>query len=118
MTSTVSLPELTDEKRRAGQQASLELRRTRADIKGRLYDRRRSRVELLQEAMANDASPGMKVYDLVRSLYGVGNLRAAKYLGLAGIPINNSVARCGPVQVDRLLFLLRVQDKRRKSPGH
>lgn len=108
----MTLPELTDESRRKGREAGLVLRQARAEIKAQLRSQGRERASLLLDALSLPETRGMKVYDLLVCLPYIGHKRAAELLDKAGIPRDNTNARCGPNQISRLLELLR------KSPGH
>ena len=101
-------PELTAERRQAGLQRSLELRRQRAELKQWLAGDvcNRPLFERTRVAFAKDYAQGMKVYNLVRALPGIGNARALSLLDAAGISVKTTVRACGPKQRERLFALL------------
>ena len=96
-------PAVTQEQRRAGYEAALELRRLRRDLK-RMLERDVLNVD---EAIEWPEAQGMKVIDLLRALPGVGQKTAAALLAEAGIPQNNTVRQCGKNQLPRLIEVLK-----------
>lgn len=82
---------------------SLATRRQRAELKGRL--RRGERFGLVV-AVAKSDSGGMKVIDLLLAVPGVGQKKAERLMQEAGIPMKNTVARCGEAQLTRLIGLV------------
>lgn len=99
---TQVVPKLTIEQRREAAAKSLELRRQRSHVKVLLGDGLLS----IPQSWERPAVQGMKVYDLLVSLPGVGHKTAAKLLKLAGIPEKNTVRGCGPRQTEKLFALL------------
>lgn len=93
------MPELDQEKRRAGREASLDLRRKRAALKDNL---RRGRITFVQ-AFDSPEAQGMKLLDLLTSIPRVGPVKAAKLMGYAGINTRNTVSKVGHKQREALL---------------
>lgn len=107
------IPKLTIEQRREAAAKSLQLRRDRAALKRWIAEG----LVPLSEAWTHDWTQGMKVYDLLVSLPGVGHRTAAKLLKTAGIPEKNTVRGCGPRQTERLFAALAQRTRtRQKSP--
>lgn len=96
-------PPLSQEQRRAAYEKALKLRRSRAFIKARLRERAWTFTEAWEEPVAQ----GMKVYDLLAALPGIGQAKALALLNEAGIPEKNTVRACGPKQTERLFNILR-----------
>ena len=96
------VPQLTDEQRREAHQRSLELRRERSSLKRTLGHNDVS----FGAAWLCSCAQGMKVYDLLMALPGIGTRKALALLQQAGIPSHNTVRACGPKQTERLFALL------------
>ena len=96
-------PVLDAEKRTEGFQRSLALRRLRAEFKTQLN---REGVSYLMDHWGMDVIQGMRVFDLLRALPGVGPARAQRIMAAAGIELRRTVARLGPRQRDRLFAVL------------
>lgn len=97
-------PPLSDEQRRAAYEKALELRRERAAMK---RDIKTLGVGHFWACMNHAVeAQGMKVYDLLTALPGVGPKTAKTWLEKAGIPEKNTVRACGPKQTERLFGLL------------
>jgi hypothetical protein len=101
---TSLVPPLTAALRSAGAARSLELRQERACLKAIIAERG---SPYLITFWPHDTAQGMKVYDLLRALPGVGPKKAQRLLDAAGIPAKNTVAACGPLQTERLFKALR-----------
>lgn len=104
-------PALTTEQRRQAWQRSLELRRFRAIIK---EDIANGGLDWFKLAWTYEQAQGMKVYDLLVSLPGVGHRTAVRLLAEAKIPEKNTVRGCGPKQRERLFAAL--EDMRKPRP--
>jgi len=96
-------PVLSQEQRRAAYEKALELRRQRAALKQYLS----IREHRLSVGWELEAARGMKVYDLLTALNGIGPKTARALLEKAGIPERNTVRACGPRQTEKLFDLLR-----------
>lgn len=81
---------------------SLALRRTRARIKAGL----RTIPDDICLAWRMHEAQGMKVYDLLTALPGIGKAKALALLEQAGIPEKNTVRACGPKQTQKLFEAL------------
>lgn len=99
-------PALTDEQRRAAYEKALELRRNRAALKDQIGASTSPRATVIGVVFDFDIVQGMKVYDLLTALPGVGPKTARRWLATAGIATKNTVRACGPRQVERLFDLL------------
>lgn len=96
-------PALSTEQRRQAYDRSLELRKIRSAVKAWLG---KAPTDFQSIFSGNAAVQGMKVYDLLTALPGIGAGRASKILASAGIPEKNTVRACGPKQRDRLFALI------------
>jgi hypothetical protein len=96
-------PPLSKEQRRAAYEKALELRRQRAEVKYNLA----GYFWTLESAWTAPATQGMKVFDLLTALPGIGKARAAAMMAEAKIPLKNTVRACGPKQTERLFSQLR-----------
>lgn len=110
-------PRLTNEQRRAAYEKALELRRQRAELKRWLAGEGAGpewRVNRLADAFTEDRAQGMKVYDLLVSLPGIGRTKALKLLSEAGFkhPEKTTVRATGPRQRERLFELLTQKSPR------
>lgn len=99
-------PTLTDEQRKQAAQRSLELRQARAKLKGYLATGQDRPLPAIENVWRLPIVDGMKVYDLLVSLPGIGRAKALKILAAAKIPEKNTVRACGPKQRERLFALL------------
>lgn len=96
-------PQLSPESRSAGFQNSLALRRTRAEFKAQLASEGRY---WLLEHWGMDAVQGMRVFDLLRALPGVGPATAGSILTDCKIGLRTTVSKVGRRQRERLFALL------------
>jgi hypothetical protein len=92
-------PTLDATQRLAGFQKSLELRQARAELK---KDLKSAKLQL-REVIEWDWVKGMKIGDLLRALPAYGSRKAAKLIQLAKINPTNSVGKCSPQQLARVL---------------
>jgi hypothetical protein len=101
-------PTLTDEQRKLAAKRSLELRQQRADLKREVALLGVSFFKACFNPLFIHAADvqGMKVYDLLTALPGIGRAKALKVLAEARIPEKNTVRACGPKQRERLFSLL------------
>lgn len=100
-------PVLSQEQRRAAYEKALELRRYRAELKRWLsLEPGPERFDLV---WTYEAAQGMKVYDLLTSLPGVGRARALALLKAAGMDDRKTVRGCGPRQRQKLFGALGIQ---------
>ena len=98
------VPTLTPDQRQAARERSLELRRTRADIKAWIGEA--ESAMRLALAWQFPAAQGMKVYDLLRAVPGLGHAKTMSLLNGARISERRSVKATGDRQRDRLFEAL------------
>lgn len=90
------------EQERLGLERSLELRRKRAALKAALKTRDITFSQAIEVAEAQ----GMAVMDLLLALPSIGRVKAERMLAFAGIPVKNTVGKCGPRQRAALLDII------------
>ena len=98
------VPTLTTEQRALARERSLELRRTRADIKAWIGEA--ESAMRLALAWQFPAAQGMKVYDLLRAVPSLGHAKATALLASARINERRTVKATGDRQRDRLFEAL------------
>lgn len=103
-------PTLDATQRQAGYDKSLALRSARAELK---KDLKAGKLRL-RDVLGWDWVKGMKVYDLLRAVPGVGGRKATLILDAALIHQGNTVARCSSKQLERLVALV---EKKTKQPS-
>ena len=91
-------PPLTDEQRAAARVKSLEVRQARARLRAQLA----AGEVTWQEAWRDDRAQGMRVYQLLTALPGVGRGKALAWLAEAGIRPDATVRACGVRQTEKL----------------
>lgn len=98
------VPTLTTDQRALARERSLELRRTRRDIKAWIGEA--ESPMRLALAWQFPAAQGMKIYDLLRSVPGLGHAKVTGLLSKARIDARRTVKACGERQRDRLFEAL------------
>jgi hypothetical protein len=99
----MALAPLTDEQRRAALDKAFAARQARADVKTDLKSGRLRLGEVLGRAGGDDALSKMRVYDLLRSLPGVGDRRALVLMEEVGIAQSRRLRGLGKHQKAALL---------------
>lgn len=106
-------PPLDAERRRQAYDASLALRRRRAEIKRTLSEDAEPLSLLAAYWQSSTDTQGMKVNDLLRALPGVGPKLARTIMLAAGIPPEQvdkkTVRSTGPKQTEALFRALRMR---------
>ena len=95
-------PALSADQRRTAYQRSLELRQERAALKAALA----CGSLPLSKVLTLPSVRGMRIRQLLLALPGVAGRRADRALEYAGVKQTNTVAQCGPVQLEKLLQYL------------
>lgn len=101
------VPQIDDAQRRAGFEASLRVRRERAELKRQLA----AREITLEAAVAHPAARTALVMDLLRALPGVATKRARLILEKAGLAPQKKVSGLGSLQTEKLLDAARFFGK-------
>lgn len=99
----MALPMLTPEQRKAALEKAAAARQLRAEVKNRLKHSRASVTEVLQEAKVNDVIAKLRVVDLLRSMPGVGQVRAQEIMQRVGIAGNRRLRGLGTNQIKDLI---------------
>jgi len=82
--------------------ASLVARRARADLKREIHDGAKTVRQALMAAYGDEALRQLRVIDVVRSVPGVGQVRATKTMERLGIALNRRVGGLGSRQFEAL----------------
>jgi hypothetical protein len=98
----VALPSLTPEQRQAALEKAAAARRERAEVKNRLKHSGASLAEVLREGKGNEVIGKMKVLDLLRSMPGLGEVRARQTMERIGISESRRVRGLGANQIAAL----------------
>lgn len=98
----MALPHLTPEEREAALSKAFAARRARADVKAALKSGDRSLSDVLSSS-DDEALGKMKVFDLLRSLPGVGDRRAEALMAELGIAASRRIKGLGVHQRSALL---------------
>jgi transposase len=99
----VALPTLTPEQRAEALEKAAVARRERAAVKNQLKYGQGSLRSVLAEGKSNDVIGKMKVYVLLESLPGVGQVRARQIMEEVGISRTRRVRGLGANQIAALL---------------
>jgi transposase len=94
----MSLPPLTPEARAAALEKATAARKRRAEVKSRLKRGAVTLTAVLDEAAADETLAKMKVSALLKSLPGVGEVRAKQIMERLRIADNRSIAGLGSNQ--------------------
>ena len=81
----MSLKPLTDDERTRAREKATAARAVRADIKSRLRTGKLSVADVIENPHGEDAVGRLKVFDLLKALPGVGDVRAAAIMAEVGI---------------------------------
>lgn len=106
----MALPPLTPEQRQAALAKAAASRRERAEIKNRLKNSGASIMDVLREGETNDVVGKMRVVDLLRSMPGLGKVRARQTMERLGIAESRRVRGLGTKQVAALEREFAVPD--------
>jgi hypothetical protein len=99
----VALPMLTPEQRKAALEKAAAARQLRAEVKSRLKHSRASVTEVIQESKVNEVIAKLRVIDLLRSMPGVGKVRAEEIMERVGIAANRRLRGLGANQIKDLI---------------
>jgi len=94
----MALPTLTPEQRSDALAKGLAARQARAELKDHLKRGEFTLAEVIEDARTDEVTGKMKVPDVLKSLPGVGNVRAAQIMERIGIPENRRVRGLGDNQ--------------------
>ena len=94
----MALPPLTPEERAAALEKGARMRKERAEVKLRLKKGAVSLPEVLKDAKTSDVIGKIKVADLLKSVPGVGEVRARQIMEQIGIAENRRAAGLGAQQ--------------------
>ncbi len=98
----MALPQLTDEQRRAALRKAVETRQKRAQLKKQIKAGQLSLIQVLDD-VANPVVAKMKISALLKSLPGVGKIRAEKLMSKIGIDQSRRIQGLGSKQRQSLL---------------
>lgn len=107
----MSLPTLSPEARANALEKAAATRRARAEFKKSVADRELTAVEALGKALDDDLLSGMRVDHFLRSLPGVGKVRAAKAQEEIGISDARRIRGMGGRQIEKLREICRLTDE-------
>jgi len=94
----MALPPRTAEQRAEDLLKAAAARAERSEIKKRLKRGEFTLAEVIEDARTDEVTGKMKVSDVLKSLPGVGNVRAAQIMERIGIPENRRVRGLGDNQ--------------------
>ena len=98
----MALPQLTDEQRRAALQKAVETRQKRAAVKKEIKAGQLSLIQVL-DRVSDPIIAKMKISALLKSLPGVGKVRAEKLMEKIGIDQSRRIQGLGSKQRESLL---------------
>lgn len=99
----MALPLLTPEQREAALAKAAAARQVRAEVKNRLKHSGATLSEVIAEARANETVAKLKVVDLLRSMPGVGAVKAREIMDRVGIADSRRLRGLGTNQIKALL---------------
>lgn len=99
----MALPLLTPEQREAALAKAAAARQVRAEVKNRLKHSGATLSEVIAEARANETVAKLKVVDLLRSMPGVGAVKAREIMDRVGIADSRRLRGLGSNQIKALL---------------
>jgi transposase len=99
----VALPILTPEQRQAALEKAAQARQLRAEVKNRLKNSGATLAEVIQEAKFNEIIAKLRVRDLLKSMPGVGAVRAKEIMDRIGIADSRRLRGLGANQIQALL---------------
>lgn len=91
----MALPPLTPEQRQAALNKAAEARRQRAAVKNRLKTAGATLAEVLEEAKENEVIAKMRVSELLRSMPGLGKIRAQALMERLNISASRRIRGLG-----------------------
>jgi hypothetical protein len=97
------VPQLTEEQRKIALARSLETRKQRAELKAALKAGEKTLAEILSKAKEDTVIGKIKVLSLLRSLPGVGKVKALSVMEKVGIAEARRVAGLGSNQIQKLI---------------
>lgn len=98
----MALPPLTPEQRQAALAKATASRRERAEVKNRLKNAGATIGEVIAEGQHNEAIGKMRVLDLIRSMPGMGEIKAHRMMERLGIAESRRVRGLGAKQIAAL----------------
>lgn len=99
----MALPKLTPEQREAALTKAAAARQLRAEVKNRLKHSGATLTEVIAESRVNEVVAKLKVIDLLRSMPGVGAVKAQEIMDRIGIADSRRIRGLGANQVKALL---------------
>lgn len=99
----MALPKLTPEQREAALQKAAVARRARAAVKNRLKTSGATLAEVINQSRTDEIIAKLKVVDLLRSMPGVGAVKASEIMNRIGIAESRRLRGLGANQVTALL---------------
>ncbi len=99
----MALPILTPEQRKAALEKAAQARQIRAEVKNRLKTSGASLAEVITESKANEVIAKLKVIDLLKSMPGVGAVKAKEIMERLGIAESRRLRGLGANQIKALL---------------
>lgn len=100
---TIALPKLTPEQRQAALAKAGAARQVRAEVKNRVKHSGATLSEVIAEARGNEFVAKIKVIDLLRSMPGVGAVKAREIMDRVGIADSRRLRGLGANQIKALL---------------
>ena len=94
----MSLPPLTPEARAAALVKAARARKERAEVKDRLKRGTTTLADVIKDAETDPVLAKMPVYDLLRAIPGVGEVRAKQIMERLGVALNRRVGGLGANQ--------------------
>lgn len=99
----MALPKLTPEQREAALAKAGVARRVRAEVKNRLKHSGATLSDVIAESRVNEFVAKLKVIDLLRSMPGVGAVKAREIMDRLGIADSRRLRGLGTHQIKALL---------------
>ena len=99
----MALPILTPEQRKAALEKAAVARQIRAEVKNRLKTSGASLAEVIGESKVNEVVAKLKVIDLLKSMPGVGAVKAKEIMDRLGIAESRRLRGLGANQIKALL---------------
>ena len=99
----MALPPLTPEQRQAALDKAAASRRERAEVKNRLKNSGASLADVIAESRANEVVAKLKVVDLLKSMPGVGAVKAQEIMQRLDIAESRRLRGLGANQVKALI---------------
>jgi len=99
----MALPILTPEQRKAALEKAAAARQMRAELKNRLKHSGATLTEVLQMSKVNDVVAKLRVVDLLKSMPGVGKVKAEEIMERVGIAGNRRLRGLGANQIKALI---------------